>query len=182
MKQQKKSEAGIYNDFIRIGISFLIALIVCFFVSSYVIQKTDVEGKSMEPALKKGDLLLIDKLFLNLKEPKRYDIVVFPAKNKKSVYYIKRIIGLPGEKIQIIGDSIYINNRILDESYGKEAMEEQTEGIALRPIVLKENEYFVLGDNRNHSIDSRNKEIGVIKKEALIGQAFFNLRTFSKVS
>lgn len=183
MKQQAKGEKwfGAYSDFIRLTIYFLIALVVCFILSSFVIQKTDVEGKSMVPTLEEQDVLLIAKIAYYFEDPKRYDVVVFPQKGKKDVLYIKRIIGMPGETIQIVGDNIFINGRILSETYGKEAMEEETEGIALSAIHLKKDEYFVLGDNRNFSIDSRNKEIGPINRREIIGQAFFNLHTFSIV-
>lgn len=183
MKQQTEGKKwfGVYSEFIRLGAYFLAALILFSILSFFIIQKTEVEGKSMEPALAEQDTLLVDKLSYHFGSPKRYDVVVFPQKGNQDVFYIKRIIGMPGETIQIVGDNIYINGRILGETYRKEAMEEETEGIALAAVHLKENEYFVLGDNRNFSIDSRNKEIGPIRQSEILGRAFFNLHTFSMI-
>lgn len=105
-------------------------------------------GHSMEDTLDDGDNLIVDKLTYRFRDPVRYDIIVFPYKYKEDTYYIKRIIGLPGEMVQITEEgNILINGEILEESYGREVM--KSPGIAADPIILGEDEYFVLGDNRN---------------------------------
>ena len=100
----------------------------------------------------------MDKLSYRFKDPERYDIIVFPYQYKEETYYIKRIIGLPGETVQIIDGTIYINGSVLDENYGREKM--VSSGLALDEIQLGEDEYFVLGDNRNASSDSREPDVG----------------------
>ena len=118
----------------------------------------------MEPTLQHGDNLIVDKISYRFREPKRYEIIVFPYAYKENTYYIKRIIGLPGETIQVIDGQVYINGEVLaDEHYGKEVMLDP--GIAGEPITLGADEYFVLGDNRNHSSDSRDPSVGVLQRE-----------------
>ena len=155
----------------------LIVLLMC--MVNYVGQGTKVIGNSMEETFMEGDNLFIDKLSYRFTDPERFDIVVFPYQDgEETVLYIKRVIALPGETIQIAGNHIYINGQVLIEEFGKEAMEEGSEGIALYPYVLGEDEYFVLGDNRNLSIDSRQPQVGPIKKEQIIGKYAFRLWPF----
>lgn len=151
---------------------FLVAMITSL-ILIYVGQRTRVEGSSMETTLHNGDSLFVDKLSYRLKEPDRFDIVVFPYKYEQGVYYIKRIIGMPGETVQIRDGAVYINGNKLEEQYGSEPMQEA--GIAATPMTLGEDEYFLLGDNRNHSKDSRNEMVGPIKRKDLIGKAFVRI-------
>ena len=160
-----------YKDLIKRVLSFVILLILLIGMVNFIGQGTKVVGRSMENTLMEGDSLFIDKLTYRFVKPRRFDVVVFPFnQDKDSVLYIKRVIGLPGETVQIAGNNIYINGEILQEEYGKEAMEEGTEGIALNPFTLGEDEYFVMGDNRNYSIDSRQPHVGAIKEEIIIGK------------
>ena len=116
----------------------------------------------MSPTLESGDNLWIDKFSYKISDPKRFDIIVFPYKDT-DVFYIKRVIGLPGETVQIAPDgSIIIDGQILQESYGKEIIMDS--GTACDPITLGKDEYFVLGDNRNDSRDSRWPDVGNIHK------------------
>ena len=115
----------------------------------------------MENTLHNGDNLIVDKLSYRFRDPERFDIIVFPFQYQANTYYIKRIIGLPGETVQIMEDgSIYINGEKLEESYGREVIQPETIGRAAEPIVLGEDEYFVMGDNRNNSSDSRTDIVG----------------------
>lgn len=133
----------------------------------------------MMPTLRDGDQLVVDKLSYHFREPKRYEIIVFPYKYEENTYYIKRIIGLPGETVQIIDGYVYINGEKSDEKYGAEVMEDP--GIAEEPILLGENEYFVLGDNRNHSSDSRVPNVGVLTREDLMGRAWVRIWPFDSI-
>ena len=111
------------------------------------------------------------------------NIIVFPFKYKKNTYYIKRIIGLPGETVQIDenGD-IYIDGELLEEGYGREVINQGHIGIAAEPIKLGSDEYFVLGDNRNNSSDSRTTAVGNIKRSEIIGKAWVRIWPFSKMT
>ena len=109
-----------------------------------------------------GDHLIVDKISYRFRDPKRYDIVVFPYRYAENTYYIKRIIGLPGETVQITDGYVYINGALLDEHYGNAVM--NNPGLAAEPVTLGPDEYFVLGDNRNNSQDSRSANVGVIHR------------------
>lgn len=175
MKEQNNKEQGsqeqksIWKEIMEWIWLFVIVACVSFLIVTFVGIRTKVDGESMMPTLQNGDNLLVDKLTYRFRDPERYEIVVFPYKYEENVYYIKRIIGLPGETVQIIDGYVYINGEKLEKDYGAEVMEDA--GIAAEPIKLGEDEYFVLGDNRNHSSDSRVPNVGVLKREDLVGRA-----------
>ena len=150
-----------------------VVLGVTFLIITFVGQRTHVSGESMENTLDNGDQLIVDKITYRFRDPERFDIIVFPFHYKENTYYIKRIIGLPGETVQIADGTIYINGQVLEESYGREVM--QDPGIAAEPITLGEDEYFVLGDNRDQSSDSRDPSVGLIHRDEIIGRAWLRI-------
>ena len=154
-------------------IVIIIAVGASYLVLTFVGQRTQVSGESMETTLSDGDQLIVDKISYRFRDPKRYDIVVFPYRYEKNTYYIKRIIGLPGETVQITDGMVYINGQPLNEHYGNAAIENP--GIAAEPVTLGEDEYFVMGDNRNNSQDSRNSNVGVIHRDELLGRAWVRI-------
>lgn len=157
-------------------------LCLTWLVITFVGQRTQVDGSSMEPMLSDGDNLIVDKITYRFRDPQRFDIIVFPFKYKENTYYIKRIIGLPGETVQIDEQgNIYIDGEILEENYGSEIIEPDYIGIASSPVVLGEDEYFVMGDNRNHSSDSRTDIVGNIKRKDIIGRAWVRIWPLSKI-
>lgn len=157
----------------------LIVFVLVYLIITFVGQRTKVDGSSMEPALSNGDNLIVEKISYRFRDPERYDVVVFPYQHAENVYYIKRIIGLPGETVQVWDGYVYINGELLDEHFGAEVMNDS--GIAEEPIVLGEDEYFVLGDNRNHSSDSRDPSVGILKRDQLIGRAWVRIYPFDKI-
>jgi signal peptidase I len=152
--------------------------IVYYLFGSEICRTEDTGGHSMENTLFDGDNLIVDKISYRFTDPKRFDIIVFPYHYKEDTYYIKRIIGLPGETVQIRDGEIYIDGAILEEDYGKETM--LTSGRAADQIQLGEDEYFVLGDNRNHSEDSRFDDVGNIERSEIIGRAFIRIWPFER--
>ncbi|MGN8799929.1 signal peptidase I [Candidatus Merdisoma sp. HCP28S3_D10] len=150
-----------------------VVLVITFLIITFVGQRTHVSGESMENTLDDGDQLIVDKLTYRFHDPERFDIIVFPFRYKDNTYYIKRIIGLPGETVQITDGEIYINGELLKESYGREVM--QDAGLAAEPITLGEDEYFVLGDNRNYSSDSRDPSVALIHRKEIIGRAWLRI-------
>lgn len=148
-------------------------------VVTFAGQRTEVSGSSMETTLSDKDQLIVDKMTYRFRDPKRYDIVVFPYQYQDNTYYIKRIIGLPGETVQILSGMVYIDGMRLDEHYGDEIMENP--GIAEEPLTLGEDEYFVLGDNRNNSSDSRASDVGLIHRKDLIGRAWIRVWPLSQI-
>jgi len=171
---------NILKEIVSTSLYLLVVLCVAYLIITYVGQRTQVSGSSMETTLSDGDNLLVDKLSYRFKEPQRFDIIVFPFQYETDTYYIKRIIGMPGETIQIDYDgNIYINGEILEEDYGRETI--INPGRAIEPITLGEDEYFVMGDNRNNSLDSRDPSVGNIKRDDIIGKAWVRIWPLSKI-
>ena len=153
-------------------------LVLTWVIITFVGQRTRVDGRSMMNTLHDGDNLIVEKLSYRFSDPKRFDIIVFPPTGKKE-YYIKRIIGLPGETVQIDENgNIYINGELLEENYGAETI--QNPGRAAKPITLGDDEYFVMGDNRNNSKDSRSEEVGNVKRSQIIGRAWLRIWPLNK--
>lgn len=167
------------KEILSTSIYLLVVLCAAYLIITYVGQRTQVSGSSMETTLSDGDNLLVDKITYRFSEPKRFDIIVFPFQYDTDTYYIKRIIGMPGETVQIDYDgNIYINGSLLEESYGREVI--QNPGRAAEPITLGKDEYFVMGDNRNNSSDSRDPSVGNIHRKDIIGRAWVRIWPFSK--
>ena len=152
-------------------------LLFSFLIVRYVGQRTEVIGSSMVPTLEAGNQLITDKITYRFREPERFDIVVFPH-GPNNEYYIKRIIGMPGETVEISEDgTIYIDGEVLEEDYGygNTTPQEMSGG-----ITLSEDEYFVLGDNREVSLDSRYAEVGNVPRSIIIGRAWLRLYPFDQ--
>lgn len=168
------------KEILSTSLYLLIVLVLTFLVVTYVGQRTKVSGSSMEPMLSDGDNLIVDKISYRFSEPERYDIIVFPFRYAEKTYYIKRVIGLPGETVYIDEEgSIFIDGKQLEENYGKEVITDP--GRAFEPVVLGEDEYFVMGDNRNNSSDSRDPVVGNIHRNEFIGKAWMRIWPISKM-
>lgn len=179
-RRRNKKSGGVLRELLGWIVYILIIVGLTYLIITYVGQRTRVSGSSMEPTLSHGDNLIVDKISYRFQDPKRYDIIVFPYRYEVNTYYIKRIIGLPGETVQVSGGSVYINGELLESDiYGLEPM--TGAGEAAEPITLGSDEYFVLGDNRNHSSDSRDPSVGVLHREELIGRAWVRIYPFDKM-
>ena len=177
-KKEKRTD-GVYREIFSMMFYLIFVVAATLLIIRFVGQRTEVSGHSMEDTLDDGDNLIVDKLTYRFRDPVRYDIIVFPYKYKEDTYYIKRIIGLPGEMVQITEEgNILINGEILEESYGREVM--KSPGIAADPIILGEDEYFVLGDNRNASADSRDPSVGVISGKDIVGRSWLRIWPLNK--
>ncbi|MDR2889725.1 MAG: signal peptidase I, partial [Lachnospiraceae bacterium] len=141
------------------SVYILVAIVASLLIVRYVGVRTEVDGISMNDTLEHGESLIVDKISYRFSDPKRYDIVVFPPfEEEEDTFYIKRVIGLPGETVMIdFEGNIYIDGEVLEESYGREII--RSPGRAAEPVVLGADEYFVMGDNRNNSRDSRDPSI-----------------------
>lgn len=159
----------------------LAVLAVTAFVLKFVGQRSVVDGSSMVGTLYNGESVWVNKFRYRFTDPERFDIVVFPYKYQENTYFIKRIIGLPGETVRIDEEgNIYINGEILEEDYGLEVIRPENRGIAAEEITVGEGEYFVMGDNRNDSMDSRFPNVGNISEDIIVGKAVFRLFPLSK--
>lgn len=172
-----------HKNFAREALSWVayigIVVVASLLIVSFVAQRTEVMGSSMYPTLVEGDQLIVEKVSYHFTDPKRFDVIVFPYPEDPSVHYIKRIIGLPGETVQISGETIYINGEPLEEDFGTSEM--GTAGIAAEPITLGDDEYFVLGDNRSVSKDSRYESVGNIHKDDITGKAWLRIWPLNKI-
>jgi len=136
----------------------------------------------MEPTLAENTSIIVNRLSYLMKEPKRFDVIVFEqAGEEHSYYHVKRVIGLPGERVQIANGLVYINGEPLKEAVNGLA-QIHLSGLATEEITLDEDEYFVLGDNRNKSEDSRFANIGNVTKEQIVGKAWLTLNPFNIIS
>ena len=171
-------ERSILGELLSWLIYIVIVVILSLGIITFIGQRTKVSGHSMETTLSDGDNLIVDKISYRFRDPERFEIIVFPFQYEEHTYYIKRIIGLPGETVQVIDGYVYINGEVLDENYGLEVMDDP--GIAAEPITLGEDEYFVLGDNRNHSSDSRDPSVGVLHRNDIMGRAWIRIWPFDK--
>lgn len=170
---------SVVKEILSTSVYLLCVLIATYLIIHYVGQRTEVQGSSMEPTLQDADNLIVDKITYRFREPQRFDIIVFPFQYEEDTYYIKRIIGMPGERVRIDWDgTIYIDGEVLEENYGLEVI--QDPGWAADEIFLGEDEYFVLGDNRNNSTDSRAELVGNIHKDDIIGRAWVRIYPFEK--
>lgn len=152
----------------------LAAVFLAFVLVYSIGMRTSVIGDSMESTLYNGQEILVNRVIYRLSTPKRGDVIVFlPNGNQNSHFYVKRVVGLPGETVQIRDGSVYIDGVFLEESEEFDKMIDA--GIAENELNLAVDEFFVLGDNRNSSEDSRSGNIGGIKKDNIIGKAWFHL-------
>ena len=171
-RRRRRREPGIIREILGWIFYIIVILVLTYVIITYVGQRTSVSGSSMETTLSDGDQLLVDKLSYRFQNPKRFDIIVFPYQYEENTYYIKRIIGLPGETVQVVDGYVYINgSRLESDIYGNELMDDPM--AASQPITLGEDEYFVLGDDRQNSEDSRNANVGNVKYSYIYGKAWF---------
>ena len=179
-ERHEKIRKALFRIFLTL-LSMAAAVALAWAITYYALEKTNMVGSSMEPALSDGDTVLINKLAYFRNGPERFDVIVFEVSGKEhSFYSIRRIIGLPGEKITIKDGNVYIDDTLLEEPIVTEPV--LIEGLAFDGLVLDEDEYFVLGDNRNDSEDSRFTNVGNVVDSQIIGKAWLRLNKFGFIS
>lgn len=173
-QRKKKLNSTLVKDIFEVIVGCIVAVFLAFVIIYSVGMQTSVIGDSMEPTLYNAQEILISRFSYKLTSPKRFDVVVFlPNGNQNAHYYVKRVVGLPGETVKIEDGSVFIDGVLLDEGEQFDHMADA--GIAGHEITLESDEYFVLGDNRNSSEDSRSGNIGPVKKDMIIGKAWFHM-------
>ncbi len=172
---QQKRKITISRDRVLRALSWVFrAALVCllaFFLVFFFGKQVSVAGDSMKPVLQNGDVVLINRLSYRLGSPKRGDLIVFkPNGNENAHDYIKRVVGLPGETVSILEGEIYIDGEKLSETYETTPLTDT--GLAAEPITLEKDEFFVLGDDRQNSEDSRDSDVGNVKRSDITGKAW----------
>ena len=155
------------------AVEILIVLLVAFVLVYCAGMRVTMVGNSMESTVSDGSQILVNRFIYNVKSPKSGDVIVFlPNGNEKSHYYVKRVIGVPGDKVQIKSGLLYVNGELYDT---EDTDTIKNAGVAEEEITVGEDEYFVLGDNRNHSSDSRDPSVGILHRDELIGRAWIRI-------
>lgn len=171
-RSRRKFNVEQFKEVIAWGIQIAAVIFIAYVCVAFFGVRSNVVGQAMSQTLENGDQVLINKFVYLVSNPKAGDVIAFlPNGNERSHYYIRRVIGVPGDKIYIRDGAVYVNGTRYNEPVIVAAMEDA--GIANEEITLGEDEFFVLGDNRNNSEDSRYANIGNVKKEHIIGQAWF---------
>ena len=162
-------------------VEIAVVVAAAFLVARFGLESMNISGSNMEPTLKDGDNILINKMSYKLHSVKRNDIVVVKQDGSEHNYYVvQRVIGLPGEKVKISNGEVYINGKVLNEKYNFPLM--KNGGLALEEITLDDDEYFMLCDNRNDCEDSRNASVGNVLKSNIIGKAWIRTDSFAFIS
>ena len=173
-KQKKKFNIKLFYEIVSWVSGIALAVFLSFMLVMFFGIKTSMVGPSMEPVIASGQNVYINRVAYNMSSPKRGDIIVFkPNGNKNSHLYIKRVVGLPGERIQIINGKVYINGAVYNDDV---ALDTKESGVAASEITLDTDEYFVLGDNRVNSEDSRSANIGNVKNAMIEGKAWYRAK------
>lgn len=159
----------------------ILVIFLAYAITNFGMETYTVSGLDMNPTLQEGDKILVNKISYRVHSIKRNDVVVVKQSGAEHNYYsVERVIGLPGEKVQIKDGHVYIDGKKLEEKYDFPVMENG--GLALEEITLDEDEYFLLCDNRNSGEDSRNANIGNVLKENIIGKAWIRMNTVELIS
>lgn len=167
---------NIMKKWLKELLPYIVIILVVLLIKQFVVTPIVVNGPSMEPTLKENDVMLLDKISYRFSEIERFDIVVI---HHHDSYIIKRVIGLPGERVMYQNNQLYINGEIVEENFEHR----ETENYSIEQLnseFVPENSYFVLGDNRVNSSDSRNEKIGFVSKDQIIGHAKYTLFPFDR--
>ena len=157
------------------------AIVVCLLIIRFVAVRSVIEGSSMFPTFKDKENVIVEKISYYFHGPERYDVIVFELKDNPQEHFVKRVIGLPGETVQILNGYVYINGEKLeDDDFCNELIANAY--TAKDPITLGEDEYFCMGDNRNHSNDSRSKSVGPVTKKQILGRVCFRFWPLDRIT
>ena len=193
--QKEESPASKKKDMIEFIVYLAVVIALVYLIITFVGQRTVVNGCSMDNTLKDGQSLIMDKISYRFGNPGRFDIVVFPGPAEEfrsgdseegseskanRPYYIKRVIGLPGETVDIVNDKVYIDgNELTSDIYSIDGFTEDPGELDF-PMTLKDNEYFCLGDNRPQSYDSRYEAVGTVSRDEIIGKVWIRIWPLNK--
>ncbi|MBE6147918.1 MAG: signal peptidase I [Firmicutes bacterium] len=167
------------KEFFKDTFKYIVFIFVVIFIAVYIVGLQQVVGPSMAPTFENGNILILDKVTYRFSEIKRNDVVSLYYADTK--YLIKRVIGMPGEKVEYRNGDLYINDRLVKEEFLTNAHTSDFSLSDLGYSVIPEDMYFVVGDNRNDSLDSRDPDVGLIPKEDIIGKVRIRLWPINQI-
>lgn len=171
LEDKSKKRKQLMIRILLILLEVAIVVFAAYAITHYGLEKMTVSGEYMSPTLQDGDEVLIDRMRYRIRSIKRNDVVVVRHNGSEHSYYtVERVIGMPGEKVKIEEGEVYINGEKLKEKYNFPKMENG--GLALEEVTLEDDDYFMLCDNRNECEDSRNANIGNVRKQDIVGKAW----------
>lgn len=179
-KQRKKFNMPLFKEILSWAVEVIIVIVIAYVCVSSFGFRTNMVGQAMEAQLTNGEQIFINRFVYLVSHPKPGDVIVFlPNGNEKSHYYVRRVIAVSGDTVQILNGAVYVNGELYEESADVTSIEDA--GIAAEEITLENGEYFVLGDNRNNSEDSRYSNIGMVREEYILGKAWFHFASLGNM-
>ena len=181
LENRKEARKKLARKILITVLEVIVVVFLGYALTHYGMETFTVTGQYMSPTLENGDEILVNKMSYRIHSIKRNDVVIVEQRGSEHNYYsVERVIALPGEQIQIKDGEVYIVGELLEEKYDFPVMENG--GLALEPVILDEDEYFVLCDNRNNGEDSRNANVGNILRDNIVGKAWIRLNTAELIS
>lgn len=153
--------------------SLVIVIAICLFINEFVVSRAVVNSTSMEPTFRHGEVVLVNRFIYRFTRQKPGDIIVFPYKGMPLQYFVKRVVGLPGDVIDIVDYQFTVNGIVLEDAFSEEPV--YALGNVVFPLTVPEDSIFVLGDNRNGSKDSRYSDVGCIPRSDIVGKVFMRI-------
>lgn len=167
------------KELIELGKAIIISIIAAFLIMTFVFETVSVDGHSMDPTLQHKNRLIVEKVSYYFREPKPEDIVVIKYPGDPREKFIKRVVAVGGDKVRIEDGKLYVNNIAKEEQYILETMDSQIDDNFQNDVEIPKGTIFVMGDNRNNSMDSRYPDVGFVKLKMVVGRAAFRIFPFS---
>ena len=179
-RRRRKFNMPLFKEVMSWVIECAIVIFIAYTLVTFFGCRTTVVGNAMNDTLTNEEQILVNRFIYNVSSPKQGDVIAFlPNGNEKSHYYVRRVVACPGDTIQIKEGVVYVNGEAYQEKIMVASIEDA--GVASEEIKLGDDEYFVLGDNRNNSEDSRLANIGNVKKSYIIGKAWFYFKSIGNM-